>query len=87
MPSAKHDVRLTPGALPKSYHERLLILIFGGAAADTNSPAGSPFSAGDPGGLEVTRADAGARQANPAEAGRSSVPARPGSANGRRAAS
>lgn len=83
MPSANHDVRLTPGELPKSNHQRLLVLLFGSAAAATDSPAARPSVGWQwATGASPTRADAGASQeVLPTEAWASVTPTRPGSAN------
>lgn len=86
MPSATHDVRLTPGELSTHDHKRLLTLIFGGVAANTSSPADGP-SAVDAGaggsGVDpaTTPAEPGASHVRTADGAlQPSAGARPGSA-------
>lgn len=86
MPSAKHNVRFIPGELPKSDRLRLADLLFGGAAANTNSPTagcsavavGAGASGVDP---ATTHAEPGAGQVRSVGGAlQPPAPARPGSA-------
>lgn len=77
----EHITEFSEAELPQSDHERLLRLLFGGLAANTDSPAAvsSVVDAGDAGAFDVTRAEPGAKQVRSADA-LPSVPAAPGSA-------